>query len=103
VLVDSFAEKSYVKKKNADESVRRETYQMVEGQSYGGVIRDSSLCEVAFIEVAEGLARELETRNYYPAQSKESGDFLLIVHRGITRIEADWDELFPVDDSEDAA
>lgn len=58
------------------------------------MIRDSSLCEVAFLEVAEGLARELETRDYYPAQSKESGDYLLIVQRGITRIEADWDELF---------
>ncbi|MGK0237738.1 MAG: hypothetical protein ACI92G_001198 [Candidatus Pelagisphaera sp.] len=103
VLVDSFAEKSYLKKKDAGESVRRETYHMVEGKSHGGVIRDSSLREVPFIEVAEGLARELETRNYYPAQAKEAGDFVIIVHRGITRIEADWDELFPVDDSEEAA
>lgn len=103
VLVDSFAEKSYLKKKDAGESARRETYHMVEGKSHGGVIRDSSLREVAFIEVAEGLARELETRNYFPAQAKEEGDFVIIVHRGITRIEADWDELFPVDDSEEAA
>jgi hypothetical protein len=36
VLVDSFAKKSYVKKENADEFVRRETHHMVEGQSHGG-------------------------------------------------------------------
>ena len=103
VLVDSFADKAYSKKKEGEDGARRETYHLVEGKTHGGLIRDKSLREVPFIEVAEGLAQELKTRNYFSAQSKEEGDFLIIVHRGVTRIEADWDELFPVDDSEDTS
>jgi len=103
ILVDSFAERSYLKKKEGDTGPKRETYHLVEGKSHGGLIRDKSLREVPFIEVAEGLAQEMEKRNYYPAVSMEDGDFLIIVHRGVTRIEADWDELFPEDDEEEAA
>lgn len=103
VLIDSFAEKSYLKKKEGAEGARHETYHLVEGKSYGGLLRDKSIREVPFMEVAEGLAREMKKRNYHSARSVEEGDFLIIVHRGVTRIEADWEEMFPEDEEEDSS
>ena len=101
VLVDSFAKQSYEKDKETENGARYETYHLLEGKTHGGVMKDASIRQVPFIEVAEGLAQELKKRNFYPARSKEEGDLMIVVHRGMTRIEADWDELFPQDDDED--
>jgi len=60
------------------------------------------LREVPFIEIAENLAVELRKRNYYPARTKEEGDLLIVVNRGVTQIQADFEELFPTDDEEDS-
>ncbi len=101
VLVDSYADEDYLKGKEADDALKRETYHFVEGKFHGGNMRDPSLREVSFMDVAESLAAELRKRNYYPAQTQEGGDLLIVVHRGMTQIEADWDELFPQDDLDD--
>ena len=45
---------------------------------------------------------ELRKRNYYPAGSKDEGDLLIVVNRGVTQIQADFEELFPTDDEEES-
>jgi len=102
VLVDSYADKGYLDTKETDDGLRPETYHFVEGKFVGGYIRDKSLREVPFIEIAENLAVELRKRNYYPARNKEEGDLLIVVNRGVTQIQADFEQLFPTDDEEDS-
>jgi hypothetical protein len=101
VLVDSYADKGYLENKETDDGLLSETYHFVEGKFVGGYIRDKSLREVPFMEIAENLAVELKKRNYYPARSKEEGDLLIVVNRGVTQIQAGFEELFPTDDEED--
>lgn len=103
VLVDAFAQDGYVSKKEGDDGARLETYHLMEGKRFGGLLKDKSIGDVPFMDVAKGLAIQMKKRNYYPARSPKEGDFMIIVHRGVTRIEADWDELFPADESEDEA
>lgn len=102
VLVDSFAETDYLKAKETDEGLIPETYHLVQGKRIGGYINDKSLEDVPFMEVAQNLAQQLRSRDYYPAQAKEDGDLLIIVNWGVTQIQADFDELFPTDDEEAA-
>lgn len=101
VLVDSFAEENYLKSKETGEGLVPETYHLVRGKKIGGYIKDKSLNEVPFIEVAENLAEQLRSRDYYPAEAKEDGDLLIIVNWGVTQIQADFDELFPTDGEEE--
>ena len=101
VLVDSFAEENYLKSKETDEGLLPETYQLVQGKKIGGYISHKSLSDVPFIEVAENLAEQLRSRDYYPTQAKEEVDLLIIVNWGVTQIQADFDELFPTDVEEE--
>ena len=94
VLVDSWAREDYLEAKVNDGEVQRETYHFFEGRYFGGNIKDNSLEDVTFVEVAESLAEEMETRNYYPEKSPEAGDFLVVVHWGVTGIEERLDDLF---------
>ncbi len=101
VLVDSFAEEDYLKSKETKEGLVPESYHLVQGKKIGGYIDDKTLNEVPFIEVAQNLANQLRSRDYYPAQAKEDGDLLIIVNWGVTQIQADFDELFPTDGEEE--
>ncbi len=94
VLVDSYAKESYEETKNGDGEPRLETYHFFEGRHFGGNIRDKSLRDVTFEEIAQSLAEEMKLRNYYPASSPEGGNFLIVVHWGVTGIEEPLDELF---------
>ncbi len=87
VLVDSVARIDYEDSKIVDGEARRETYFFFEGEHYRGNIRDTSLREVPFEEVVETLSKEMKARNYYPETDREKGDFLIVVHWGVTGIE----------------
>lgn len=93
VLVDSFARAEYEEKKVVDGEARYETYHFFKGRHFGGNIRDKSLRDVPFEEVVQTLAMEMRTRNYYPETVAEQGDFLIVVHWGVTGIEESFDEL----------
>jgi len=103
VLVDSFADENYLESKEADEGLVRETYHMVKGKFIGGYINDKTFEKVPFLEVAENLALQLRSRNYFLAQHKDAGDLLIIVNWGVTQIQADFEELFPTDEEEPSA
>ena len=85
VLVDSWARDDYQESKRGESGeLRYETYHILKGEHYGGNIRDPSLRQVDFQEVAGVLAQEMRARNYYPATVTEQGDFLIVVHWGVT-------------------
>ena len=94
VLVDSYARSEYVESKVIDGEAQRETYHFFKGRHFGGNIRDKSLDDVPFEDVAQSLAKEMRARNYYPEQDPIKGDFLIVVHWGVTGIEESFDELF---------
>lgn len=94
VLVDSYAKESYENAKSSDGEPKLETYHFYEGRHFGGNIRDTSLNDVSFEEVAQSLAEEMQERNYFPASDPDGGDFLIVVHWGVTGIEEPLDELF---------
>ena len=94
VLVDSWARDGYLESKVVDGELLRETYHFFEGRHFGGNIKDTSLEEVSFLEVVESLAEEMETRNYHSEPNPDGGDFLIVVHWGVTGIEESFDDLF---------
>ncbi|MDG2254924.1 MAG: hypothetical protein P8L49_08190 [Opitutaceae bacterium] len=42
---------------------------------------------MTFEEMAVGLAEEMKARNYYSVMGQDEGDFLIVVHWGVTGIE----------------
>lgn len=100
VLVDSWAREDYVASKETEGGeARYETYHILKGEHYGGNIRDKSLREVEFAEVAIALAQEMRARNYYPATVQDQGDFLIVVHWGVTMAEDPLEDAFEDPDS----
>lgn len=94
VMVDSFALDAYLEQKEGDGDLKLETYHFFKGKHFGGNIRDSSIRQVPFQEVVDSLAKEMKARRFYPSSDKEKGDFLVVVHWGVTGIEESFDELF---------
>lgn len=93
VLVDSYAREGYEESKVVDGESRHETYHFFKGRHFGGNMRDPSLREVSFEDMAVALAEEMKARNYYSVMEQEKGDFLIVVHWGVTGIEESLDEL----------
>jgi len=56
-------------------------------------MRDPSLREVSFEDMAVALAEEMKARNYYSVMAQDEGDFFIVVHWGVTGIEESLDEL----------
>ena len=65
-------------------SDRPESYYFFEGVYFGGYIRDNALKNTPFIDIAKGMAPHLTKQDYWPAQSKETCDLLLVVSWGTT-------------------
>ena len=93
VLVDSYAREGYEEAKVVDGESRHETYHFFKGRHFGGNMRDPSLRELSFEDMAVALAEEMKARNYYSVMGQEEGDFLIVVHWGVTGIEESLDEL----------
>ncbi|MDA0348416.1 MAG: hypothetical protein O3C43_12080 [Verrucomicrobia bacterium] len=85
VYVHTDASPEYLAQRSPD---KPESYYFFEGMYFGGRINDKSLKKVEFIEIAQGLAPHLAKQDYWPAQSKETCDLLLIVSWGITEVDA---------------
>jgi hypothetical protein len=81
VYIHTDADEDYLAQRSPD---KPETYYFFKGLFFGGYIRDDSLTDVSFLELAQGLAPHLTKQNYWPAESKESCDLLLMVNWGTT-------------------
>lgn len=84
VYVHSDASQEYIANRSAENP---ESYYFFEGMYFGGRIRDKSLRNTEFIEIARGLAPHLAKQDYWPAQSKETCDLLLVVSWGTTSVD----------------
>ena len=81
VYIHSDADEDYLAQRSPD---KRETYYFFVGLFFGGYIRDDSLTDVSFLQLAQSMAPHLTQQNYWPAESKEDCDLLLIVNWGTT-------------------
>jgi len=83
VYVHSDASPEYLTQRSPE---KPESYYFFEGMFFGGRIHDNSLRKVEFIDIALGLAPHLAKQDYWPAQSEESCDLLLVVSWGTTTV-----------------
>jgi len=94
VAVDAGADKAYVDQKfggHAGNS-KAETYVFAQGSHFGGTLRDSSLDNVQFTEIARDLAPDLAKHQYYPTKDQLKADLLIVVHWGVTDIKVTEDK-----------
>jgi hypothetical protein len=96
VVVDSVSTKAYQERQANRGPDDIETFQIMQGQFFGGAIKDRSLERVSFQNVVDTLAKSLAKRNYLPHYDMKGGDLLLIVHHGVTTVEEDWNDLMGI-------
>jgi hypothetical protein len=84
IYVHSDADETYLASRSPD---KPESYVFFEGVYFGGYVKDDMLRDTAFRAIAEGMAPHLAKQNYWPAQSKETCDLLLVVSWGVTNPE----------------
>ena len=94
IYVHSEASPDYLDQRPPD---KPESYVFLEGVFFKGFINDSSLQDTEFIDIARGLAPHLAKQDYWPAQSKENCDLLLVVNWGTTstRHRDVYQDIFP--------
>ena len=61
-----------------------ETYLFAEGRFFLGVVRDRSLTQTTFMQIATTLAGGLAKQHYYPTHDLKKADLLIVVHWGMT-------------------
>jgi hypothetical protein len=81
IYVHTDATDDYLAQRSPD---KPESYYFFKGIHFGGYVRDNSLRDVPFIDIAKGLAPHLAKQDYWPAQSKDTCDLLLVVNWGTT-------------------
>ncbi|MFA5056795.1 MAG: hypothetical protein WC485_01665 [Opitutaceae bacterium] len=74
----------YARTKQPDGSFKPETYAFGKGSYASGLMRDRSIDNYPFMNLARVLASFLAPRRYVPASSPEQTDLLLLVHWGTT-------------------
>ncbi len=74
------------------------TYHFYEGNYFRGEKRDNSLRKEDFEKVAAVAAEFLESRDFLPAADKDSGDQLIMISWGSTRLDIDWNEEMGITD-----
>ena len=86
VAVRAKSQADYVKWKFGANPPRDETYLFAQGQYAPGIIRDTSLEKMPFLQIANTLATGLVKQHYYPTRDLEKADLLIVVHWGATSI-----------------
>lgn len=84
VLASSNATRDYEQKRIVDGKRQRESYVFMAGRYLAGNTHDKSLDKTSFRTIAERLAQDLRTQDYFPADSLTKADLLLVVHWGVT-------------------
>ena len=81
IYIHTDAEEEYLAQRSPD---KPESYYFFEGIHFKGYRNDGSLRNTAFLDIAKGMAPHLANQDYWPAQSKETCDLLLVVSWGTT-------------------
>lgn len=74
------------------------TYHFYQGNYIKGAKRDNSLKKEDFDKVAATAAEFLKSRDFLPAAHKDSGDQLIMISWGSTRLDIDWNEEMGITD-----
>ena len=82
--VSSRASDVYVRSKLADGSFQPETYTFGKGGLWAGPMRDPSIDNLQFLDVAHTIAGPLADRNYVPARDPKQVKLLIMVYWGTT-------------------
>ena len=82
--VYSRASDDYVRATLSDGSFLSEAYAFGKGGYYGACIRDATIDNLSFMDVAHAIAGPLATRNYLPSRDPNSTRLLIMVYWGAT-------------------
>jgi hypothetical protein len=89
VAVAASAEPDYVHRKFGEHGAKAESYVFAKGTRFGGFLRDPSLEQMQFQDIARQLVPDLAKQRYYPAHDGRNAELLIVVHWGITAVEED--------------
>ena len=84
-VVSSKADCHYVRTRLSDGSFSPEYYAFADGGRWTGTVRDRSLDNLPFMNVALAIAGPLKERNYMPTRDPKATNLLLVVYYGRTR------------------
>ena len=82
--VYSMVRKDYVRTKLPDGSFKPEEYALGKGGRLDGSLRDDSIDNSKFIDIARAIAGPLASQNYRPAKKQDAEDLLIMVFWGTT-------------------
>jgi hypothetical protein len=83
--VSSKVSDDYVRTKLADGSFQPESYAFGKGGYWSGALRDKTIDEMNFMDVARTIAGPLERQGYLPTKDPETTKFLIMVYWGTTQ------------------
>ena len=100
VAVRAEAASEYTVSRNLVESMKVQTYHLVEGKYFTGNVDDPELDAIGFDQIAEVIALNLKRQEYYPEQDSNGGDLLIMVHHGATNFfgDAEDNDVFDIND-----
>jgi hypothetical protein len=89
--VASSASKDYVRARLPDGSFAPESYAFGEGGVWGGEIKDATIDDLHFMDVARNITEPLASRKYFPANDPNKTKLLIMVYWGTTAVPARTD------------
>jgi hypothetical protein len=90
--VSSRITKDYARVKLPDGSIQPETYAFGEGGNWGGEIKDATIDNLKFVDVARVIAEPLASQRYIPAKDPSKTKLLIMVYWGTTAVPLPYDE-----------
>ncbi|HEY1849174.1 MAG TPA: hypothetical protein VGG37_08200 [Opitutaceae bacterium] len=95
VAVNAGADQQYARQKYGAKGTapRAESYLLAEGNSFGGMMSDSSLEHARFQDIARTIAPDLALNRYFPAKDRNRADLLIVVHWGMTSIDRNHEDI----------
>ena len=83
--VSSRVSDDYLRTRLADGSFQPETYAFGKGGYWSGALRDKTIDEMSFMDVARTIAGPLERQGYFPTKDPQTTKFLIMVYWGTTQ------------------
>ncbi len=84
-VVSSKVEGDYSRARQKDGSLAAEYYAFADGGHWTGTVRDRSIDNLPFLDVAKTIAGPLRNQNYLPTKDPKATKLLIVVYYGRTR------------------
>jgi hypothetical protein len=84
-VVASKVDASYVRSRLPNGSFKPEYYSFADGGHWSGTVRDASLDDLAFMDIARTIVPPLQSQNYLPTKDASAANLLIMVYWGRTR------------------